>query len=337
MNKKAKIAIIGVGGIAQIAHIPIWKKLENAELVAVFDRNLSRAKWVAERFEIPCVCQSYGELLGMEEIDAVDICTPTASHAELATLALKAGKHALVEKPMAINHQEASNMTSAAIEHDRRLMVAMNVRYRPDSMILHKFTQKGELGNIFYAKAGWLRPRDSMFSQEWFADRETAGGGVFMDLGIQMLDVSLWLMGEPKAKSVNATTYNNSGLSVEDSAAVFIRLDNDATLTIEVSWSLLSENDIFYTNLFGTQGGGLLFPLRIHKELHGSLVNLTPSSEHTEANLYKWSYENEIRHFNNCIVNDSIEVPSPEHNLERMRIVDAIYESARIGREVRLN
>ena len=152
-----------------------------------------------------------------------------------------------------------------------------------------------------------------------------------------MLDVGLWLMGEQKAVSVSASIYKNlSHLEVEDSAAAFIRLEGGATLTIEVSWTLLMDKDFFYTNLFGEGGGALLNPLRIHKELHGNLVNVTPARGDTPQNMYKRSYENELRHFINSLQNSNIPVTSPEENLERMRIADAVYESAATGREVLL-
>jgi predicted dehydrogenase len=141
-------------------------------------------------------------------------------------------------------------------------------------------------------------------------------------------------MGEPKAGSVKASIYSNGGLAVEDSAAVFVQLDNGATLTIEVSWTLLMNNDFFYTNLFGKNGGALLNPLRIHKELHGNLVNVTPVKEETLENLYKKSYENEIRHFIAALNDKTVPITSEEDNLERMRIVDAVYESAKTCREI---
>jgi predicted dehydrogenase len=337
MNEKLKIAIIGTGAIAQIAHIPIWKKISEVELVAVCDSNKNKAQWIAEKFNIRQVYDDVDELLKIDDIEAVDICTPTQSHMSIALAALDSGKHVLVEKPMARNYEEAKRIVDSAKKCKKKLMVAMNVRFRQDAMILNTFTQNGELGEIFYTKTGWLRQKESMINRPWIAEKEISGGGVFMDLGIQMLDVGLWLMGNQKAESVKATTYNKiTRLKVEDSAAAFIRLKNGATLTVEVSWTLLSEKDFFYTNLFGTKGGALLNPLRVHKELHGNLVNVTPSKEESSINLYKKSYENELRHFVNCLRNGSELSSSGEENLERMRIVDAVYESAKTGREVRL-
>lgn len=337
MNEKLKIGIVGTGAIAQIAHIPIWKRISDVELLAVCDINKNKARWIADKFGIQHVFEDVGELLKIEEIEAVDICTPTQSHTPIALDALSGGKHVLVEKPMARNYEESKRIVDCARKYDRKLMVGMNVRFRQDAVILNTFTKNGELGEIFYAKTGWLRRKEKMVNRTWFAEGEISGGGVFMDLGIQMLDVGLWLMGNHKAESVKATTYNKiTQLKVEDSAAAFIRLVNGATLTVEVSWTLLSEKDFFYTNLFGTKGGALLNPLRIHKELHGNLVNVTPSKEESPMNIYKKSYENELRHFVHCLRNGRELASSGEENLERMRIVDAVYESAKTGREVEL-
>lgn len=333
-----KIGIIGVGAIAQVAHIPTWNEYEDVQL-AVFDINHHKATRVAEKFGVSQVYGNIDDMFKDDEIVAVDICTPTDSHCEIVSAALLAGKHVLVEKPIALNYTETLEIIKIARKKKKRLMVATNVRFREDAKILRTFIQQGELGDVFYCKAGWLRQRGGLISHNhWFARPEISGGGVFIDLGVQVLDLSLWLLGEPQVLSVSASAFNEvSNFPVEDSAAVFIRLANNATLTIEVSWTLLSDKDFFYTNLFGKHGGALLNPLRVHKEFHGNLVNLTPLQEKSEKNLYKRSYENEILHFKNSIIDDQVEILSYDAILERMRVVDAVYKSAATGREVILS
>lgn len=311
--------------------------MEQVDVAAVCDTNKKKVQWVAEKFGVERYGTSLDELLKMDDIDAVDVCVPTEKHMDVVLAALSAGKHVLVEKPMALNHQQAEKMVAAAEKYDRRLMVAMNVRFREDSLVLHKFTARGELGDIFYVKAGWLRRKQDLSHKALYEWQKRSGGGVLMDLGIQMLDVGLWLMGNQPAKSVKSAVYSNvTGLEVEDSAAAFISLKNGATLTVEVSWTLLSDKDFFYTNLFGANGGALLNPLRIHKELHGSLVNVTPVKKESPENLYKRSYENELRQFAECILEGTEVISSGEEQLERMRILDAIYRSAQSGEEVSL-
>lgn len=331
------IGVIGTGSIAQVAHIPLWKRIEGAEVVAVCDINRAKAQWVADRFKIPHAFDSDQELLSSGLVEAVDICVPTNHHMDVAVAALSAGLHVLVEKPMARNSDEARRMVEAAEQAGCQLMVAMNVRFRRDAMILKNFTAGGELGEIFFAKAGWLRRKPKRGERSWFTDRRIAGGGVLMDLGVQMLDLAMWLMGNPVPKSVKALTYNRvANLEVEDAVSALIEFANGSALSLEASWSLFGEKDVFYTNLFGTQGGALLNPLRIHKELHGSMVNVTPAREDAATNLYKRSYQNELTSFVDGLRRGQPLEPSGRESLERMLIIDAIYESSKSGSEVRL-
>jgi predicted dehydrogenase len=335
--EKVRVAIIGAGWIAQVAHIPVWKKLENVELVAVCDTVKTRAKAVAERYKIPQFFTRDEDLLKRDDIDAVDICVPTNMHERLTIDSLSAGKHVLVEKPMSRTVDEGEKMVRAARQHKRHLMVAMNVRFRYDAANLKSFIDGGELGEVFYAKGGWLRRQKKWSEHAWLFQKKISGGGVLMDLGVQMLDMMLWLLGNKKAKSVKAATYSHTAkLEVEDTAVALVHFENGVTLNLEASWTFLREEDLFYTNLLGTRGDAQLNPLRVTKEMHGNLVNLTPSKPETPTNLYKNSYENELRHFVNCLRDGSPMLSGGEESLERMRLVEAMYESAQRGKEVAL-
>jgi predicted dehydrogenase len=334
---KVRVAVIGSGWIAQVAHIPVWKKLPEVELVAVCDTAKARAKAVAEKYKIPQYFTRDEEVFKQQDIDAVDICVPTNMHEPLTVKALSAGKHALVEKPMSRTVEEGEKMVRAARQYQRKLMVAMNVRFRWDAINLKSFIDGNEFGEIFYAKSGWLRRQKKWTEHAWMYQKKISGGGVLMDLGIQMLDVSLWLLGNAKAKSVKANVYNQAAkLEVEDTVTAFVHLENGVSLGLEASWILLRDQDLFYANLLGTRGNAQLNPLRVTKELHGNLVHLTPSRSGAPANLYKHSYENELQHFVTCLRENTPLLSSGEESLERMRIVEAMYESANRGKEVSL-
>jgi len=335
--EKVRVAIIGAGWIAQVAHIPVWKKLENVELVAVCDTIKTRAKAVAEKYKIPQFLTSDDELLKRDDIDAVDICVPTNMHERLTIAALSARKHVIVEKPMSRTVEEGEKMIRASRQYKRHLMVAMNVRFRYDAANLKSFIDGGEIGEVFYAKAGWLRRQKKWTEHAWLFQKKFSGGGVLMDLGVQMLDMALWLLDNAKAKSVKANIYSNvARLDVEDTAVALVHFENGVTLNLEASWTFLREEDLFYTNLLGTRGDAQLNPLRVTKEMHGSLVHLTPSKSETPTNLYKNSYENELRHFINCLRDGTPMLSSGEESLERMRLIEAMYESANCGKEVAL-
>lgn len=331
--QKVKIAVVGLGTVGQSVHLPILSKIPEVEIVAVCDIEASKAEFVAKKYEIPRYYTDLDEMLKEEEeVVGVDICTSTFSHMDAAIAALEARKHVLVEKPLARTYEEAHRIVASAKKNQRKLMVGMNNRFRPDSMILKSMIQGGELGKIFYAKAGWLRKLKS--SNPWLTRKEQSGGGVVLDLGIVMFDLAFWLMGFPEAKEVLASNYSHNTKGVEDSSVMFIKMKNGSTLTIESSWSFETESDFYYCDCFGTDGGGSLNPFRILKRMHGNLVNVTPASHETPQTLYWKSYDNELKHWIGSLRGLHLMLSTGEEALHRMKIVDAIYQSAKKGKSI---
>jgi predicted dehydrogenase len=164
--------------------------------------------------------------------------------------------------------------------------------------------------------------------------KDKSGGGVFLDLGIVMLDLALWMTGYPEVKRVDSSTYSHATPGVEDSAAVFLFMKNGATITIEVSWSFYIENELFYCNIYGDKGSAKLNPLKIHREMHGSIVNVTPGKIDDIQNLFRRSYENELKHFVGAVRGIHQVISTADEAVLRMRIVDAIYQSAAKKKEI---
>lgn len=337
-EEKIKIGILGAGHIAQIAHIPQWSKIPNATVVAICDRVKNKARWVAERYNVPRYYSDPDEMFKSEDIDAIDICTETDTHKDLTISALSARKHVLVEKPMARTYEEARAMADAAKKYKRRLMVAMNVRFRREAITLKSFLDRRELGDVFYARSGWLIRRDlSNAARSWLYNKSRSGGGVLMDLGIQMLDVAWWLLGNARPVMVKAVTFNRSAnLDVEDSATCLIHFENGSALALEVSWTILSEREYLYANVHGTQGTALINPLRVYKIVHGELKNIIPERDESPTIRYKRSYNNELRHFLASLNQNMPLQASGEEIAERLRVLEALYRSAREGKEVPL-
>lgn len=332
---RASIAIVGLGTIAQTIHLPILTRLQDAEVLAVCDTDRAKAEFVARKFNIRRTYTDYEEMFAREsEIVGVDVCTSTNAHRDVAVASLEAGKDLLVEKPLARTQQEAIDIVQAAKKAGRKVMVGMNNRFRPDSMILKSFIEEKELGKVYYAKAGWLRKLE--VANPWLTRKEKSGGGVVLDLGIVMFDLAFWMMGYPEAKEVLATNYSHNTKGVEDSSVVFIRMKNDSTITIEASWSFEAEQDFFYCDVFGTDGSGSLNPFRILKKMHGSLVNVAPVSHDTPQMLYRKSYENELKHWIGSLRGLHPVISTGEEAVHRMKVVDAIYTSARTGKSARL-
>ncbi len=331
-NKKTlRVGMIGVGNVAQVAHIPAWKRSPHVDLVAVCDPNQARARAVARKFGVPRVETDFEDLLRAGELDCVDICAPNHLHAPIAIAALTAGLDVLCERPLARDAHEARAMVEAAQNAERILMCALNGRYRRDVEILRQFVAKGELGEVFFAKAGWLR-KGTQYGG-WKGEKAAAGGGVLLDLGVQALDLALWTMGAGAIHSVSASVHRRRQKDVEDAAFGLLRLASGGVLSLEVSWSFSVERDIAYLELFGERGAARLTPLKIHKEMHGNLVNVTPELA-SPRNVYKQSYAAEIDHFVDCVRRRARPVSPGEDGLELMRVVDALYASAAEGREV---
>jgi predicted dehydrogenase len=328
-----RVGVIGAGSVAQIAHIPAWKRSAHADLVAVCDPDQARAKAVARKFGIPRVDADFEDLLRSGEVDAVDICAPNHLHAPIAVAALRSGVDVLCERPLATSGKEAESMVQAARKAGRILMCALNSRFRRDVQILRQFVSKGELGRVFYGKVGWLRTGNSYGRK---SDSTAGASGVLLDLGVQALDLCLWTIGYPRVEAVSASLHRRRSTQVEDAAVALLRIKGGAVVTLEVSWSPTLERDINYLRLIGSRGSAELDPLRIHKEMHGNLVNVTPSVA-SPRNVYKKAYAEEIEHFVDCIRRRTKPLSPGEQGLSLMRVVDALYASAEAGREVKLS
>jgi predicted dehydrogenase len=329
---KSRVLIAGLGGIAQIAHLPILSKMPDVEITGVCDTDRSKAKSVAQKYGVKNCYSDIDKMLGEVEADCLIVTSPTSVHKDQAVKGFESGLNVLVEKPVARNYEEARAIVEASRKARRVLMVGMNNRFRPDLMMQESFVSAGELGEIFYIKTGFLKKRSTV--EKWSLNKDESGGGVFIDLGIVMLDIALWIMKFPKIKSVTAVNYHHSFKDVEDSSFVMLRFANEATVTIESSWTLHRENDLFYCNVYGKEGSANINPLSIYKQMHGTLVNVTPLKMEKPTNIFKRSYEYELNHFITSVRNKTAIVSDGNEALERMKIVDAVYKSAKQGKEI---
>ena len=250
--EKTKIGIVGLGTIAQLVHLPNFAKINNATVTAVAEVRKSRLHTIADKFNIKEKYLSHHELLEKSDTDAIIVATPTNTHKDIAIDCLKAKKDVLVEKPLARTFNETKLIVNAAKKYKKKLMVGMNLRFRPDSMILKSILSSGEIGEPFYIKCGWIRRPSS--SEKWFTKKEDSGGGVIIDLGILLLDLSLWLLDFPPIESVTTQNFNHNTKTVEDTSISLLRCKNSSLISLESSWSLPVEKDTFYLNIHGKKG-----------------------------------------------------------------------------------
>ncbi|HOV99650.1 MAG TPA: Gfo/Idh/MocA family oxidoreductase [Bacteroidota bacterium] len=332
MNK-VRLGVVGVGSIAQTIHLPILSRMPDVEIVAVCDIDRAKAQYVADKFDVRRYYNNYEKMFIVEqELDGILICTPTNLHKEMAIAASEAKHNMLIEKPLARTAKEAEEIVSSVKKNHVKLMVGMNNRFRPDTMILKSFIEEQALGKIFYAKTGWFKKFQE--NTHWFTRKTESGGGVVLDLGIVMFDLAFWMMGYPEVKEVMATNYSLWTKRVEDTSIIFIKMKDNSTLTIEVSWSFESTADFFYCDCYGTEGSGLLNPFRIIKRMHGNLVNVAPAAMETPQSLYRKSYVNELKHWIGTLRNLHPIISTGDEAVHRMKIVDLIYKSAKRGKAI---
>ena len=332
--ERTKLAVIGLGGIAQLVHLPILSKLVNVQISAVVDRNKNQLNSVGDIFKIEKRYTDHKEMLDKEELDAVIIATPTNTHLDIALDCLKAGKHILIEKPIARSVSEAKQINKASKKYKKQVMVGMNLRYRPDAMLMKSLVNSGELGDIFYIRCGWLRKQSS--EQKWFINKSQSGGGVIIDLGILILDLALWILNDKKMKSVSVQKFNHNTKDVEDSAIGLVRFDDDRVISFEVSWGLHSEWDKFHLAAFGTEGTAHLNPLRAYKRMESSHIDYTVTNQANQTNLFKKSYENELKHFIGVVRENTPVISTGDDAVSLMILLEALYKSAKLRKEVNL-
>jgi predicted dehydrogenase len=323
--EKTKIGIIGLGTIAQLVHLPNFARINNAEVSAVAEIRKSRLNSIADKFNIKEKYLDYREMLEKSNIDAVIVATPTSSHKEVAIDCLKAKKNVLVEKPLARTYNEARLVITAAKKYKSKLMVGMNLRFRPDAMILKSILSSGEIGEPFYIKCGWIRRPSS--SEKWLTQKEESGGGVIIDLGILILDLSLWLLDFPSIESVTTQNFSQFTKNVEDTSVSLLRCKNSSLISLESSWSLPVEKDTFYLNIHAKKGFASINPFRVFKKIGDQIIDLTPSQKENALSLFKKSYENELKSFLGAVRGLNPVVSSGEESLFRMKILESMYNS----------
>ncbi len=346
-NGAVRIGIAGLG--VGRCHLENFSNNEKTEVVAVADPDQPLAKSLAQKYNVPRVYKDYTELVADPGIDAVAVALPNVLHHSATIEAMKAGKHVLCEKPMAISAAAAEEMVRTAAETGRKLMIAFNGRFKDEAQFLKTVVDDGQMGDIYYAKAMAFRRRGTpqidfpatgiMGRGHWFVEKDKAGSGALFDIGVHVLDSVLWLMGYPKAVSVSGAAYDllsrqrfpKGEFSVEDLAVGFVRLENGATVTVEASWAANNE-DLWQIKLFGTKGGAKTRPLTVYSEKHGKLIDITPPPG---AISDRPGYQEQDDYFAECLAEDrAIEISTPEEGLEITRILSALLRSGSEGKEL---
>lgn len=349
-SKILKVGVVGVGGAGVWGHLAIYQKLPNVEVVAVCDKRKERVDQIAQEYKVPHAFTDYNKMLDKVELDAISIGTGNALHAPVGIAAAKRGVHVLTEKPMAMNAREAKAMVDAAKAHRTFMMCGFNQRFRPEVRFVREVVDRGDLGQIYYVKTSWLRRLG--FPGGWFCRKKEAGGGPLIDLGVHVIDVAHFMMGQPKPVAVFGATWDfiakgktalarhfnkthYAGLDVEDIAVAMIRFANGAVMHVEASWAgYATDGDVIKQQIIGTEGSAILEgnpPVKIWREVDGQPYTMIPSGlPRDDQGVEK------VRHFVDCIRRKVKPIIRNEDGLVIQKILDGIYESARRKKEVTL-
>lgn len=333
-GETVRVGVVGTGAVSQLVHLPILLERPDVEVVAVADRDERKARAIADRFGIDRVLDDTG-LFADGGVDIVLVCTPNHLHEDQAVAALDAGLHVLVERPLALTADGCRRVLKAAEGAKRCVAVGMSHRFRPDVSALRAFVSGGELGTPYAARVAWMNRRVEVRRTTWRQRPEEAGGGAFMDLGVQALDLGTWLLGQPRIRRVSAVMTREE-YEVEDAATVLMETEAGVALTVEVSWSYYASEDRHFARVLGTEGSGSLPPLEVFKQLGGRPMDVTPRQpDPAGTGRYMHAYRRQVDHFLRAVrgVADS---PPPEDQVHLMEVVEAAYRSARERCEVAL-
>ena len=352
--KQVKIGIVGCGGIFKFAHYPAYKKMNNVKIVALCD--IVESKMYDEDF--PSDARKYTrweDLINDKEVEAIDICGPNYLHSLVGVAALKKGLHVFTEKPDAVSVSEMQKLIDAEKESGKVYMAMRNNRHLNISKFFKQYIDDGKAGELYCGKCGIIRRRGIPGKGGWFTTKAQSGGGPLIDLGVHMIDLAIYFMGNPKAVSVSGCVYNkfaNTDLSdsinskfgekkddgtfdVEDLAIGFIRFENGSCLQIEFSWASNIEKETAFLELRGEKAG-IKFSYtpeenRIFTEECGQLVDIVPQIKESDG-----GHAQNLVHFINVVL--GLEKPdfTSDQGMNEIKILEAIYKSAETGKEVLL-
>ena len=332
LKSKVKVGIIGLN-LGRI-HLESCEKNDMAEVIAIVDLDQDKLNLYGQKYKINHCCSDYQELLQVSELDAVFVCLPNFLHAPASIEAFQRGLHVFCEKPLARNAEEAKKIVNAANRSGKKLMVGYNQRFREDTQFIRKMIKAGDVGEIYYLSTGWLRRQRT--AKGWFTQKEKAGGGPLLDIGIHVLDLSLWLMDFPEPFSLKASTYNQfSSLDTEDFAAAFIKFKNGTTLFLNVCEEAHIKEEMIFLNILGTKAGVQLNSKekpRIYTRKNNTFVDWVPQV----GSDWQRSAADEVNHFLESIRKNEQPLATGEQAIMEMEIIDSIYKSAESGKEVTL-
>lgn len=343
-----KGGVIGAGMVADQKHLPRYAQLDDAAIVAICDPNTERARALADKYGITHVFSSEDELLKMDGLDFVCVCSPNAFHRDTVLKAISLNIPVHCEKPLTVSGADAAAIDAAAVENHVLVMPAMNNRFSNAATFLKRAIDTGKLGKIYHFRCVWTRRRGIPGRGSWFTRKAMAGGGPLIDLGVHLLDLAMYLTGAWDYETVSAQTTANffddpclntkvhgtaeagGATDVEDRAEGFIRFQNGCTCSFSFGWASNIPEDERLVEILGTKAGARIInqDLLLFGEAEGSLIDIRPDLRSLADPA------SEHQHFIDCVRTADIPIATTGQAVCVMRIIDAAYRSAATRKEV---
>ena len=339
------IAIIGCGGIARNRHIPALSMVPEARLAGFYNRTRARAEECASRYGGK-VYESFEEVLSDPQVDAVVVCTAARSHCDYTVRALLAGKHVLCEKPMAVTAKDCEKMVEAAKQSGKKLMISHNQRRYEPHRKAKELLEKGEIGRLltFRTFLGIKGPEYASVygNNNAYFNKEESGRGVMSDVGSHRIDLMRWMTGAEYdrvftyAPTLEKTKPDGSLIDVDDNSMSIVEMDNGVVGLIVSSWTSMGGEDRI-TQLFGTEGTITLYrkdhPVVVeYKDGTTAYYDFPENPDQSQTALTDID-----RLFVEAIEKDTEPLVTGEDGLAVLRLLDAMDESNKTGRWVKVN
>lgn len=356
-NKPIRVGVVGLG-YAGSTHMKAFAQNPASQLVAIAGKETDRLESLGKEYSVEKTAEDWESLVADSSLDAISIATPNSLHHPIAVAALNSGKHVFCEKPLAITAQQAQEMVAAAEANNRILEVAFNYRRRQDIGFAHEMVSQGTLGRVYHSRISWKRRAGIPGLTSWFTSQSLAGGGAAIDLGPHIIDSLLYILGEPKVRSVSAVMHGELGragygamdsarqmqgtgaFEVEDLCSALLRLEDGSSVALEITWAshAVDDEDISFELLGVDQGLRIFIPryasedtLTVFHDDSGEHLATTPRITSTST-----GHMEVVREFVDHILAGDWKAHTGSYALHRTEILDGLYRSARLGEEVKL-
>jgi myo-inositol 2-dehydrogenase / D-chiro-inositol 1-dehydrogenase len=340
-----KIAILGAGFISEIHCESYHRFVPNAEVIAVYTRNAEKAQSFAQKNSIPQWYDNLDAIIQSSGADVIDICLPNFLHAEATLKAAAAGKHIIIEKPLAVTLEEADAMISACKKAGVKLMYAEELCFAPKYERVRQMVNEGAIGDIYMLKQS---EKHSGPHSDWFYDVNLSGGGVLMDMGCHGIAWFRWMLKNAKVKSVYATmstVYHKQRTKAEDNSVVIIEFENGVTGVVENSWAKHGGMDD-RSEVYGT--GGVVYAdlfmgnaaIAYSKNGYGYAMEKADTTVGWTFTIFEEAfnqgYPQELKHFIDCVQNNKEPLVTGDDGRAVLEIIYAAYASAAQGKKISL-